>query len=267
MFCDGPTVCRSPVKDVPCHKACAETWITRHAADAADRARLIRAYTPAGGAAVNDFRVIFHAHVCPDCGSDDITESEVETGDGITEIALTCTALRHRLAGGLRRGLEHQAMTGQHSASSTCCTSTGPTGTPATTSAGPTTSSTGSTGTPPATAHGWSRSSGKPGSASPLVRICEGTRRTERAIKNAGGAVRYCPACTPHPRNGHWAPLCQRLHPPHLPQPPPKAVPHVQHQRRSGGRAQRNNPYQSSTSCSSASTAPRPASPGGGAPN
>ncbi len=37
-----------------------------------------------------------------------------------------------------------------------------------------------------------------------LVRICEGTRHTERAIKNAGGAVRYCPVCTPHPRNGHW---------------------------------------------------------------
>ena len=30
-----------------------------------------------------------------------------------------------------------------------------------------------------------------------LVRICEGTRHTERAIKNAGGAVRYSPACTP----------------------------------------------------------------------
>ena len=39
---------------------------------------------------MNQFRVIFHTHVCPDCGSDDITESEVETGDGITEIALTC---------------------------------------------------------------------------------------------------------------------------------------------------------------------------------
>jgi predicted GIY-YIG superfamily endonuclease len=36
------------------------------------------------------------------------------------------------------------------------------------------------------------------------VRIGEGTRHTERAIKNAGGAVRYCPACTPRPRNGHW---------------------------------------------------------------
>jgi len=40
-----------------------------------------------------------------------------------------------------------------------------------------------------------------------LVRVCEGTRRTERAIKNAGGTVRYCPACTPHPRNGQWGPL------------------------------------------------------------
>ena len=39
---------------------------------------------------MNQFRVIFHTHLCPDCGSDDITEAEVETGDGITEIALTC---------------------------------------------------------------------------------------------------------------------------------------------------------------------------------
>ena len=37
-----------------------------------------------------ELRVLFHAHLCPDCGSDDITEAEVETGDGITEIALTC---------------------------------------------------------------------------------------------------------------------------------------------------------------------------------
>ena len=40
---------------------------------------------------MTELRVLFHAHVCPDCGSDDITESEVDTGDGITEIALTCT--------------------------------------------------------------------------------------------------------------------------------------------------------------------------------
>ena len=65
-----------------------------------------------------------------------------------------------------------------------------------------------------------------------LVRICEGTRRTERAIKNAGGAVRYCPACTRQPWNGHWSADHRRLHPPHLPQPRRKAVtPHVQDQR------------------------------------
>ena len=40
-----------------------------------------------------------------------------------------------------------------------------------------------------------------------LIRLCEGTRATERAIKNAGGAPRYCPACTPRPWNGHWSPI------------------------------------------------------------
>jgi hypothetical protein len=58
-----------------------------------------------------------------------------------------------------------------------------------------------------------------------LVRIREGTRRQERAIKNAGGAVRYCPACTPHPRNGRWGPLPADLIPcTYL---APKAVTHV----------------------------------------
>jgi hypothetical protein len=51
VFGDGLTVCRSPVKDVPCHKGCAEAWITTHAADAAERARLIHAYTPGRGGA------------------------------------------------------------------------------------------------------------------------------------------------------------------------------------------------------------------------
>ena len=41
---------------------------------------------------MNELRVLFRTHVCPDCGSDDITESEVDTSDGITEIALTCHA-------------------------------------------------------------------------------------------------------------------------------------------------------------------------------
>lgn len=37
-----------------------------------------------------------------------------------------------------------------------------------------------------------------------LARIAPGTRHTERAIKNQGGAVRYCPLCTPRPLNGRW---------------------------------------------------------------
>jgi predicted GIY-YIG superfamily endonuclease len=46
-----------------------------------------------------------------------------------------------------------------------------------------------------------------------LVRVCEGTRRTERAIKNDGGAVRFCPACTSHPWNGHWSAITGDLIP------------------------------------------------------
>lgn len=49
VLCGIPTVCRSPAKDVPCHKACAETWITGHARSASDLARLIREHTPARG--------------------------------------------------------------------------------------------------------------------------------------------------------------------------------------------------------------------------
>ena len=39
-----------------------------------------------------------------------------------------------------------------------------------------------------------------------LARTIAGDRHQERAIKNAGGAVRYCPICTPKPRNGQWSP-------------------------------------------------------------
>ena len=49
VLCGKPALCRSPVKGVPCHKGCAEQWITTHAADAAERARLIAAYTSRGG--------------------------------------------------------------------------------------------------------------------------------------------------------------------------------------------------------------------------
>jgi hypothetical protein len=49
VLCGRSALCRSPVKDVPCHKQCAERWITSHARDEADRARLVRAYTPRRG--------------------------------------------------------------------------------------------------------------------------------------------------------------------------------------------------------------------------
>ena len=49
VLCGTPALCRSPVKDVPCHKGCAEKWITTHARDAPDLARLIRLHTPGWG--------------------------------------------------------------------------------------------------------------------------------------------------------------------------------------------------------------------------
>jgi hypothetical protein len=51
VLCEGLTMCRSPVKDLPCHKACAEAWITVHATSPAQRARLVAAYTPGKGVA------------------------------------------------------------------------------------------------------------------------------------------------------------------------------------------------------------------------
>ena len=38
-----------------------------------------------------------------------------------------------------------------------------------------------------------------------LARTTTGDRSTERAIKNAGGARRYCLVCCPRPRTGRWA--------------------------------------------------------------
>jgi hypothetical protein len=49
VLCGTPAVCRSPVKDVPCHKGCAETWITGHGRGPDDLARLIRICTPGTG--------------------------------------------------------------------------------------------------------------------------------------------------------------------------------------------------------------------------
>jgi predicted GIY-YIG superfamily endonuclease len=54
-----------------------------------------------------------------------------------------------------------------------------------------------------------------------LVRVREGTRSTERSIKNAGGAVRYCPVCTARPRNGRWGELPADLVPRYYPCRPP----------------------------------------------
>lgn len=39
-----------------------------------------------------ELRVIYHEPICPDprCGSFDITESEIQTTDGYTEVVLQC---------------------------------------------------------------------------------------------------------------------------------------------------------------------------------
>ena len=49
VLCGQPALNRSPVRGVPCHKGCAETWIAIHARDAGHLARLIRDCTPRGG--------------------------------------------------------------------------------------------------------------------------------------------------------------------------------------------------------------------------
>ena len=49
VLCEGLTCCRSPAQGVPCHKGCAEAWITTHATSPAHRARLTAAHTPRKG--------------------------------------------------------------------------------------------------------------------------------------------------------------------------------------------------------------------------
>ena len=49
VLCGNLAACRSPATDVPCHKGCAEKWITTHARSARELARLIRRYTPGRG--------------------------------------------------------------------------------------------------------------------------------------------------------------------------------------------------------------------------
>lgn len=46
VLCGKPAICRSPAKGAPCHKGCAEAWITVRARDPRTRARLITQHTP-----------------------------------------------------------------------------------------------------------------------------------------------------------------------------------------------------------------------------
>jgi hypothetical protein len=48
VLCGRPALCRSPGRDVPCHKGCAEAWITAHATGPDHLARLIATHTPQG---------------------------------------------------------------------------------------------------------------------------------------------------------------------------------------------------------------------------
>jgi hypothetical protein len=49
VLCGRSALCRSPATGVPCHKGCAEAWITAHARDAGHRAWLVCRYTPGRG--------------------------------------------------------------------------------------------------------------------------------------------------------------------------------------------------------------------------
>ena len=40
--------------------------------------------------ASDDHRVIYHEPICPDCGSFEIVQDEIDTGDGINELGLIC---------------------------------------------------------------------------------------------------------------------------------------------------------------------------------
>jgi hypothetical protein len=51
VLCGRPALCRSPGKDVPCHKGCAERWISARARTPGQLARLIAAHTPGTGEA------------------------------------------------------------------------------------------------------------------------------------------------------------------------------------------------------------------------
>jgi hypothetical protein len=51
VLCGKPAICRSPAKGVPCHKGCAEAWITACARNPGHLAWLIDQHTPKAGGA------------------------------------------------------------------------------------------------------------------------------------------------------------------------------------------------------------------------
>jgi hypothetical protein len=41
---------------------------------------------------MNEFRIIHHEAICPDCHSANVVTSDVDTGDGLAETAYQCRA-------------------------------------------------------------------------------------------------------------------------------------------------------------------------------
>ena len=148
---------------------------------------------------MTEFRVIYHEPICPDCGSFDIDRRRGRHRRRPHRDRAHLPSLRHGLAAGLRHRLDHPVMTGQLGVIYMLHFQPALQATPAITSAGPKTSSTGSTAH--ASGHGARLVAviTQAGIGFTLVRICEGTRRRERAIKNAGGAVRLLPGLHPPP--------------------------------------------------------------------
>lgn len=61
-----------------------------HATSAPTRAHPPDAATAARPTAGDGYQVVFHEPICPTCGSFDVTETDVDTGGGLTETALAC---------------------------------------------------------------------------------------------------------------------------------------------------------------------------------
>ena len=101
VLCGRPALCRSPAKDVPCHKGCAEAWITAHARQ---RGRPGPAHPPPtpppGGGRVTASGSSTTSRSAPTAASHDISSAE-RTGDGTTETAPHLRRLRRGLAAGL----------------------------------------------------------------------------------------------------------------------------------------------------------------------